>query len=241
MNMEKNSLGKRLIIKLSGEVLSSQGQNFDFDKIKSYAQQLKEISQKNHKVAVVVGAGNIWRNAKNNVAKIDRNNSDYIGMVATVMNGLLLEDALRKLGVKVKLLSSINIDKVAAFYNKDLARNWYEQGYVLIFVGGTGSPFFTTDTATALRACELQVDLILMGKSGVDGVYEKDPNQFSDSKRYDEITYQEIIDKKIMVMDKAAALICQENKIRTWVFSANEPQCYIKVLSNKLKSTRIKS
>ena len=239
--MEKKSLDKKLVIKLSGEALSSENNNFDFEKIKEYAHQIQEIRNLNYQVGVVVGAGNIWRNAKNNTNNVNRNNSDYIGMIATIVNGLLLSDFLIQLGVKTKIFSSIKIDKIAQPYNKDVVNESYKKGHVIIFVGGTGFPFFTTDTATALRAAELGATQILMGKNGVDGVYENDPNEFPNAKRFDKLTYQEVLDKEIKVMDKTAVLVCQENNIETLVFSANEQNCFTKVLKKKIKFTKIEN
>ena len=233
-------ISKKIVIKLSGESFASNNENFDFTKIEEFAKQISLLVKEDYKIGVIIGGGNIWRDSKNNNAFIKRNESDYIGMLSTLLNGLTLEQVLKnKFNVKTNLFSSIEVPLICEKYNKDIVQKQYLKGNVLIFAGGVGWPHFTTDTAAALRASELYCDVLLMAKNGVDGVYNKDPKHYSDVKRFNKITYDEILKQEIGIMDKTAILLCKKNNIKTYIFSANEKDGIINVLKNQAKYTII--
>ena len=213
---------QRIILKLSGEALKGDtNYGIDPNTVNKIASEIKEIYALGVQVGVVVGAGNLWRGVTGEQLGIDRAQADYMGMLGTIMNGLALQDALESIKVPSRVMSAIPISEVAEPYIRRRAIRHLEKGRVTIFVGGTGSPYFSTDTAAGLRAAEIGADVILMAKNGVTGVYNKDPKQHSDAVLFEELTLQEVLEKNLLVMDATAASMCKENKINIVVFDMN--------------------
>lgn len=214
---------RRVILKLSGEALKGEGAyGIDPKTVKNIATEIKEIYEMGVQVGVVIGAGNLWRGKIGEELGMDRAQADYMGMLGTIMNGLALQDALEGVHVPTRVMTVLPIASVAEPYIRRRAMRHFEKGRVLIFSGGTGNPFFSTDTAAALRAAELDCDIILMAKNGVEGVYDKDPKTHDDAVMYTKLTQEQVILEKLKVMDQTAASICQENKIDILVFNMNE-------------------
>ena len=214
---------KRIILKLSGEALRGEGKyGIDPKTVKLIAKQIKEIHELGVEVSIVLGAGNLWRGAIGEELGMDRAQADYMGMLGTVMNGLAVQDALEAIGVPSRVMSSLPMDSVAEPYIRRRALRHIEKRRIPIFVGGTGSPFFSTDSAAALRAAEIGAEVILMAKNNVEGVYNKDPKAFSDAKLFDKMTLQNIIEGNLGVMDITAATLCKDNHIDLVVFNMND-------------------
>lgn len=227
---------KRILLKLSGETLSGrENTGIDIEACLSTAKEIAELAKRSIQVGVVIGAGNIWRGADK---KIDRVTADYMGMIATVMNGLALKEVFSLINVKSIVLSALEVIKVCQIYTKEIAESYLNNGYVVILVGGTGNPFFTTDTTAALRASELKVDLLLKATQ-VDGVYDNDPRKFPDAKRFTYLSYNDAINKNLRIMDMSAFLLCKENKIPIIVFDFHKKGNTLKVLNNKKIGTLI--
>ena len=213
---------KRVIIKLSGEALAGeQAFGLESNTLNSLADQIAEISNLGVEVAAVVGGGNIWRGVTGAKRGIDRATADYMGMLATVINALALQDVLESHGVDTRVLSAIEMREVAEPYIKRRAIRHLEKGRVVIFAAGTGNPFFSTDTTAALRAAEIEAEAILMAKK-VDGVYDSDPKLNPNAKRFDELTFLEVLNKGLKVMDSTAISLCMDNNIPIQVFNINE-------------------
>ncbi len=213
----------RVILKLSGEALKGSGTyGIHPITVKGIATEIKEIYELGVQVGIVVGAGNLWRGKTGEELGMDRAQADYMGMLGTLMNSLALQDALESIAVPSRVMSLLPISSVAEPYIRRRAMRHFEKGRVLIFAGGTGSPFFSTDTAAALRAAELDADIILMAKNGVQGVYDKDPRKHEDAIMYHQVSQAFILNEKLAVMDQTAASICRENKINMLVFNMNE-------------------
>jgi uridylate kinase len=214
---------KRVILKLSGEALAGQqGYGIDSETINSIAEQIKQVIELKVEVAVVVGGGNIWRGIAGSAKGIDRATADYMGMLATVMNSLALQDALETLDVPTRVQSSINMQQVAEPYIRRRAIRHLEKGRVVIFAAGTGNPFFSTDTTAALRAAEIEAEVILMAKNKVDGVYSADPFKDPSAQKFETLTYLEVLNKNLGVMDSTASSLCMDNNIPLIVFSITE-------------------
>ena len=214
---------KRVILKLSGEALAGQqGYGIDAEVITSIAEQVKEVVDLNVEVAIVVGGGNIWRGIAGSARGIDRATADYMGMLATVMNSLALQDALETIGVPTRVQSSITMQQVAEPYIRRRAIRHLEKGRVVIFAAGTGNPYFSTDTTAALRAAEIEAEVILMAKNKVDGVYSADPFKDADARKFETLTYLEVLNKNLGVMDSTASSLCMDNNIPLIVFSITE-------------------
>ncbi len=212
---------KRILLKLSGEVLAGQaGKGIDNDTVRSICTVIKKCADEGLQIGIVVGGGNFWRGRTS--GEMDRVTADSIGMLATVMNSLALCDGLRQIGCDACVMTSVDMIRVAEPYSKNKAEHHLNHGRVVIFGGGTGSPFFSTDTAAALRAVEINAD-ILFKATNVDGVYDKDPRKFSDAKKYDTITQDEVLEKHLGVMDSTAAAMCGDNKLPILVFNLNDP------------------
>lgn len=212
---------RRIVLKLSGEALAgSQGYGIDPDVVSNIAKQIKEVVELRVQLAVVVGGGNIWRGIAGSAKGMDRATADYMGMLATVMNSLALQDALEKQGVDTRTLTAIEMKEVAEPYIRRRAIRHMEKGRVVIFAGGTGNPYFSTDTTAALRAAEIEAQVILMAKR-VDGVYDSDPLKNPGAKKFEELTYIEMLNKGLGVMDATAASLCMDNKIPLIVFDLN--------------------
>lgn len=213
----------RVVLKLSGEALAGeQGFGLSPQIIKSVAEQVKEIVELGVEVAVVVGGGNIWRGKVGSEMGMDRATADYMGMLATVMNSLALQDSLEKSGVETRVQSSIEMRQVAEPYIRRKAIRHLEKKRVVIFAAGTGNPYFSTDTTAALRAAEIEADVILMAKNNVDGVYSADPKTNSDAIKYDDLSFLEVIQQGLQVMDSTASTLCMDNDIPLIVFSIME-------------------
>ena len=207
---------KRVMLKISGEALSgTNGFGFDFDTISRIAKEVKEIVDMDIEVGLVVGGGYIWRGRSSE--GMDRTTADHMGMLATCINALALQDALEGIGVKTRVQTAIEMKEIAEPFIRRRAVRHLEKGRVVIFGAGSGNPYFSTDTAAALRAAEIEADVILLAKN-VDGVYDKDPNKFSDAKKYDTLTYMEVIEQGLQVMDTTATTLCMDNNIPILVF-----------------------
>ena len=207
---------KRVMLKISGEALSgTNGFGFDFDTISRIAKEVKEIVDMDIEVGLVVGGGNIWRGRSSE--GMDRTTADHMGMLATCINALALQDALEGIGVKTRVQTAIEMKEIAEPFIRRRAVRHLEKGRVVIFGAGSGNPYFSTDTAAALRAAEIEADVILLAKN-VDGVYDKYPNKFSDAKKYDTLTYMEVIEQGLQVMDTTATTLCMDNNIPILVF-----------------------
>ena len=214
---------KRIVLKLSGEAMAGEkGFGLSPEIIKSVANQVKEVVELGVEVAVVVGGGNIWRGKIGSEMGMDRATADYMGMLATVMNSLALQDSLEKQGVESRVLSSIEMRQVAEPYIRRRAIRHLEKKRVVIFAAGTGNPYFSTDTTAALRAAEIEADVILMAKNNVDGVYSADPKTDPTAVKYDELSYFDVIQQGLQVMDSTASTLCMDNDIPLVVFSIME-------------------
>lgn len=221
---------KRILLKLSGESLSSQNaEPFDPQIIGQYAADIKAITDLGVEVALVIGGGNIYRGLNESETGIERAHGDYMGMLATMINGMALQAMLEKIGVKTRLQSAIKMEQVAEPYIRRRAMRHLEKGRVVIFGAGTGNPYFTTDTAGSLRAIEIKADVILKG-TRVDGIYTADPEKDKTATKYDHITYQECISKGLKVMDMTAFTLCMENKLPIIVFDMNKTGNLMKVV-----------
>ncbi len=210
---------KRIILKLSGEALAGEhGFGIDQDVIKSIALQIKEIKNKGVEVAIVVGGGNIWRGASAGQKGMDRATADYMGMLATVINALALQDALERHAVDTRVQTALEMQQVAEPYIRRRALRHLEKGRIVIFAGGTGNPYFTTDTTAALRAVEIEAEVILLAKGKVDAVYDADPLHYPDANRFTELSYLELIQRGLGVMDTTAVSLCMDNQIKLVVF-----------------------
>ena len=228
---------KRVLLKLSGEALAGeQKTGVDVETVGKICDKIKEIVDMGVQVAVVVGGGNFWRGR--NGHQMERTTADYMGMLATAMNGLALQDALEARGIYTRLQTAIEMREIAEPYIKRKALKHLEKGRVVIFGAGTGNPFFTTDTAAALRAAEIEAEVILVGKT-IDGVYSEDPKINKDSIKYDEITYLDILNKNLKVMDSTAISLCRDNDIELVVFAIEEPENIIKAVKGEKVGTFI--
>ncbi|MDH4129350.1 MAG: UMP kinase, partial [Spirochaetota bacterium] len=209
---------KRILIKMSGEaLLGERSHGVDPKIIVSIANQIKEIKELGVEIALVMGGGNIFRGVKASTNGMDRSTADYMGMLATIMNSLALQDALEKVGLQTRVQSALRVDSVAEPFIKRKAIRHLEKGRIVIFAGGTGNPYFTTDTAGVLRTMEIGGD-ILFKATKVDGIYDKDPVQFKDAKKYSFLTYYEYLNKELKVMDATAVTLCQGNNLPILVF-----------------------
>ena len=214
----------RIVLKLSGEALAGkQGYGIDPETVETIAKQVVEVNKLGVQVAIVVGGGNIWRGLSGSAKGMDRVSADYMGMLATVMNSLALQDAMEKNGVATRVQTAINMQQVAEPYIRRRAIRHMEKARVVIFAAGTGNPYFSTDTTAALRAAEIEADAILMAKKGVDGVYDSDPAVNPDAKKFDELPYIEVIKRHLSVMDSTAISLCMDNNIPIVVFNIDEP------------------
>lgn len=215
---------KRVVLKLSGEALAgTKGYGIDPLIVDSIAREIKEVNTYNLQLAIVVGGGNIWRGLSGSAKGMDRATADYMGMLATVMNSLALQDALENCGVDTRVQTAIEMRQVAEPYIRRRAIRHLEKGRVVIFAAGTGNPYFSTDTTAALRAAEIEAEVILMAKKNTDGVYDSDPRHNPDAKKFKELDYIEVLKRGLGVMDSTATSLCMDNKIPIIVFSIDEP------------------
>ena len=232
---------KRILLKLSGESLMGQGEyGIDSKMLSKYANDINSIVQKGVEVAVVIGGGNIYRGIQSEGAGFDRVQGDHMGMLATIINGMALQSALQSIDVETRLLTAIRMEQVAEPYIRRRAMRHLEKGRVVIFGGGTGNPYFTTDTAATLRAIEVEANIILKG-TRVDGIYSEDPEKNSSAEKYESITFEEVLQKRLSVMDLTAFTLCQENNLPIKVFNMNIKGNLIKVCSGENVGTLVQS
>lgn len=230
---------KRILVKLSGEAIGQDdGRGIESSKLERVADQLVKLNKDGVEIAVVIGAGNFWR-GKYGGTYIKRTTSDYMGMLATTLNALALQEMLESKGIETRVQTAIEMKQVAEPYIRRKAVRHLEKGRVVIFACGTGSPYFTTDSAAALRAVEMDSEVILLAKN-VDGVYNKDPKKYGDAVKYDEVSYMQSINEKLGVMDTTAITLCMENKIPILVFALNEENSIIKAVNGDKIGTIIK-
>ena len=222
---------KRVMLKISGEALSgANGFGFDFEVVGRIAREVKTLINMGIEVGAVVGGGNIWRGRTGE--GMDRTTADHMGMLATCINALALQDALEGIGVMTRVQTAIEMKEIAEPFIRRRAVRHLEKGRVVIFGAGSGNPYFSTDTAAALRAAEIEADVILLAKN-VDGVYDKDPNKFADAKKYDKLTYMEVIEQGLQVMDTTATTLCMDNNIPILVFGISEEGNIKKVMEGQ--------
>ena len=222
---------KRILLKLSGESLAgSKGTGIDFERVLDVCREIKDVASLGVEIAIVVGGGNFWRGRSNK--HMDACTSDYIGMLGTTMNALAIGDAFKQVGQEVRVQTGVEMRQIAEFYIKDRATRHLDKGRVVVFGCGTGSPFFSTDTAAALRAAEIGADAVLKA-TNVDAIYDKDPKKYDDAKRIDDITYLQVLNKKINVMDTTATSLCMNNDIPIIVFDINTEGNLKKVVTGK--------
>ena len=219
---------KRILLKLSGEVLAGHdGKGINFETVESICKAVKKCADSGVEIGLVVGGGNFWRGRSS--GKMDRTRADHMGMLATAMNSLALCDTLEQMGLDVRVQTAITMQQVAEPYIRNKAVRHLEKGRVVIFGCGTGNPFFSTDTAAALRAAEINAEVVLKA-TNVDGVYDKDPNKFADAVKYDKLTHTEILSKGLAVMDSTAASLCRENHIDILVFNLDDPENIVRAV-----------
>lgn len=229
---------KRILLKLSGEALAgSQKSGIDVETVGKICDKIKEIVNMGVQVSIVVGGGNFWRGR--NGHQIERTTSDYMGMLATTINGLALQDSLESRGVYTRLQTAIEMREVAEPYIKRKAAKHLERGRVVIFACGTGNPYFSTDTGAALRAAETDSEVILLAKT-IDGVYSADPKEDKNAIKYDEITYLDILNKDLKVMDSTATSLCRDNKIPLIVFGIDDPENIVRIIKGEKIGTLVK-
>lgn len=229
---------KRILLKLSGEVLAGKaGHGIDFDTVNSVCTAVKLCADMGVEIGLVVGGGNFWRGRSS--GEMDRTRADHMGMLATTMNSLALADSLEQLGADVRVQTAITMQQVAEPYIRNRAVRHLEKGRIVIFGCGTGNPFFSTDTAAALRAAEINAQVILKA-TNVDGVYDKDPNKFDDAVKYDTLSHTEILQKDLHVMDSTAASLCRDNSIAILVFNLSDPQNIVKSVCGESIGTLVK-
>lgn len=228
---------KRILLKLSGEALAGE-KHFGFDEatVTVVAKQVKQLVDAGTEVGIVIGGGNFWRGRSSET--IDRTKADQIGILATVMNCIYVSEIFRSVGIATQVLTPFECSSFTKIFSKDRANKYFSRGMVCFFAGGTGHPYFSTDTATVLRAVEIEAEGIMLAKA-VDGVYDSDPKTNPAAKKYDEVSIQEVIDKKLAVVDLTASIMCLENKMPMYVFGLNEENSIVKAMSGAFSGTRV--
>jgi uridylate kinase len=233
---------KRVMLKLSGEALRAQGNSvIDTPTMVYIAQQIKQLVEMGIGVGIVVGAGNIWRGAEAEEGGMDRVTADYAGMLATIINALALQDVLEKQGIQTRTLSALDVDKVAEPYIRRRAIRHLEKNRVVIFAGGTGNPYMTTDTAAALRAIEINADVLLMAKNKVDGMYTADPRKNPKAEKFDTITHHEALKLRLKIMDSTALSLCMDNQLPIIVFDLSAKDSLVQAVQGKHIGTLVTS
>ena len=229
----------RLLLKISGEMLSG-AQDFGLDpsSLEKYAKKIKDVHDKGYQIGIVIGGGNIFRGMSVAAKGMDRVAGDYLGMMATIMNSVALQSSLEKLGADTRVMSAITITQLAEPYIRRKAARHLEKGRIVIMAGGTGNPYFTTDTAAVLRGIEINADVIMKGTK-VDGVYDKDPMKFNDAIKYEKLSYKEVVEQELKVMDLTAVTLCKENNFPILVFDLEKDNSINKALSSTKYSTII--
>lgn len=223
---------KRVVLKLSGEALAGdRGFGFDDDIIINICENIKAVAELGVEIAIVVGGGNFWRGRSGK--EIDRASSDTIGMLGTVMNGLRVQGTLEQMGLETRLMTAIDMKEVAEPYIRRRAVRHLEKGRIVIFSACTGLPYFSTDTTASLRALEIDADVILLGKTGTDGIYDKDPNVYHDAVKFDKLTYREILHKELKIMDTTATSLCMDNDMPLFVFGIDDPANLVRIFKEE--------
>lgn len=231
---------KRILLKLSGEALMGESQyGIDIDRVAQYAKDIHAVHAKGIEIALVIGGGNIYRGLSAEKAGMDRVQADYMGMLATVINSMAMQDALEKTGVKTRLLTAIKMEQICEPFIRRRAVRHLEKGRIVIFGAGTGNPYFTTDTAASLRAVEINADVVMKG-TRVDGIYTADPLKEPNATRYDEITFDEVYKKNLNVMDMTAFTLCQENNLPIIVFDMNKQGNFMRLVEGEAIGTLVK-
>ena len=230
---------KRVVLKLSGEALAGgKGFGIDAETVQQIALQIKSAYETGVEIAIIVGGGNIWRGKTASEMGMERSSADYMGMLATVMNALALQNALEACGIQTRTQTSIHMNQIAEPYIRRRAIRHLEKGRIVIFGGGTGNPYFSTDTTTVLRAIEIEAETILLAKA-VDGVYDSDPAKNPDAVKYDTVTIKEVVDKRLAVIDMTASIMCMENHMPLAVFGLNEENSIANALNGKITGTHV--
>ena len=228
---------KRVLLKLSGEALAgAKKTGFDEATVIEVAKQIRTLSEEDLEIGIVIGGGNFWRGRTSET--IDRNKADQIGMLATVMNCIYVSDICRYLGLKTQILTPFVCGAFTGLYSKDVAEECFAQGKIVFFAGGTGHPYFSTDTATVLRAVEIEAEAILLAKA-VDGIYDSDPKVNPNAVRYDEISIEEVVAKKLAAMDLTASIMCMEQKMPMLVFALDEKDSIVNAAHGKFTGTKV--
>jgi uridylate kinase len=228
---------KRILLKLSGEALAGdKRQGFDEETVTVVARQVKQLVDQGMEIGIVIGGGNFWRGRTSST--IDRTKADQIGMLATVMNCIYVSEIFRSVGMMTSVLTPFECGSMTKLFSKDRANKYFAHNMVVFFAGGTGHPYFSTDTATVLRAVEIDAEGILLAKS-IDGVYDSDPKLNPNAKKYDEISIEEVIAKKLAVVDLTASIMCMENKMPMYVFGLNEENSIVKALTGEFSGTKV--
>ncbi|MFY9435811.1 MAG: UMP kinase [Limnochordia bacterium] len=231
---------RRIVLKLSGEALGGPGGfGIDPDVLSRIAASIKEAAALKVEIAIVVGGGNFWRGAAGSAQGMDRSTADYMGMLATCINALALQDALEKTGIPTRVQTAIEMRQIAEPYIRRRAIRHLEKERVVIFASGTGNPFFSTDTTAALRAAEIEADVILMAKKGVDGVYDSDPRINAGAVKFDQLDYIDVLNRNLGVMDSTATSLCMDNRIPIIVFDFNEPNSIVRIVRGESIGTFI--
>jgi len=227
----------RVLLKLSGEALAGDKKTgFEEETCIKVARQVKELTEEGIQVGIVIGGGNFWRGRTSNT--IDRTKADQIGMLATVMNCLYVSEIFRYVGMKTQVLTPFECGNMTKLFSKDRANKYFEKGMVVFFAGGTGHPYFSTDTATVLRAVEIEADVILLAKA-VDGIYDSDPKLNPEAKKFDEISIQQVLDERLAVIDLSATIMCLENKMPMLVFGLSEENSIVNAAKGKTTGTKV--
>lgn len=228
---------KRILLKLSGEALAGEKrQGFDEPTVTAVARQVKKLADDGVEIGIVIGGGNFWRGRTSET--IDRVKADQIGMLATVMNCIYVSEIFRSVGMKTAVLTPFECGSMTKMFSKDRANKYFAHDMVVFFAGGTGHPYFSTDTATVLRAVEIEADGIYLAKA-IDGVYDSDPKMNPGARKYDEVSIREVIDKKLAVVDLTASVMCMENQMPMYVFGLNEEDSIVKAVNGSFSGTKV--
>lgn len=228
---------KRIMLKLSGEALAGEKKTgFDEETVRGVALQVKQLVDDGIEVGIVIGGGNFWRGRSSE--NIDRTKADQIGMLATVMNCIYVSEIFRSLGMMTNILTPFECGSFTKLFSKDRANKYFAHGQVVFFAGGTGHPYFSTDTGVVLRAIEVEADVILLAKA-VDGVYDGDPRKNPDAKKYEEVTITEVIEKNLQVVDMTASILARDNRMPMWVFGLNEKDSIVNTVKGTFRGTKV--
>ena len=228
---------KRIMLKLSGEALAGDKKTgFDEETVRGVAKQVRQLVDSEIEVGIVIGGGNFWRGRTSE--NIVRTKADQIGMLATIMNCIYVSEIFRSVGMDTEILTPFTCGAFTKLFSKDRANKYFKQGKVVFFAGGTGHPYFSTDTGVLLRAIEVDAEVVLLAKA-IDGVYDSDPKVNPDAKKYDELTIQEVVDKNLQVVDMTASILARDNKMPMWVFSLNEENSIVNTVTGKFNGTKV--